>query len=60
VYDEYGKHILKESHWFHMSSRENKNLFHRKKKQITAIEWTNASRRKTTLTAKLSPGERPA
>jgi len=49
VYDEYGKHILKESHWFHMSSPGEQKLIPQEEEQITAIEWTDAKRRKQLL-----------
>jgi hypothetical protein len=49
VYDEYGKHILKESHWFHMSSPGEQKLIPQEEEQITAIEWTDAARRKQLL-----------
>ena len=49
VYDEYGKHILKESHWFHMQSPGIQYLVPQTSEQITAIEWTNKKRRKELL-----------
>jgi len=49
VYDEYGKHILKESHWFHMSSPGKQKLVPQTEEQITAIEWTDEKRRKQLL-----------
>ncbi len=49
VYDEYGKHILKESHWFHMHSPGVQKLVPQLEEQITAIEWANEDRRKKML-----------
>ena len=46
VYDEYGKHILKESHWFNMLSPGIQMLIPQTEEQITAIEWTDDQRRK--------------
>jgi 8-oxo-dGTP pyrophosphatase MutT (NUDIX family) len=45
VYDEFGKHILKESHWFRMHSPGEQALVPQLAEQITAIEWTDATRR---------------
>jgi 8-oxo-dGTP pyrophosphatase MutT (NUDIX family) len=42
VYDEYGKHILKESHWYRMRSPGIQPLVAQASEQITAIEWTDA------------------
>jgi len=49
VYDEFGKHILKESHWFHMSSPGKQKLVPQTEEQITAIEWTDEKRREALL-----------
>lgn len=49
VYDEYGKHILKESHWFRMQSPGLQPLVAQASEQITAIEWTDAKRRASLL-----------
>lgn len=49
VYDEFGKHILKPSHWFWMHSPGVQGLVPQTAEQITAIEWTDAARRKTLL-----------
>jgi len=49
VYDEYGKHILKESHWFHMLSPGKQKLVPQTEEQITAIEWTDEKRRNALL-----------
>ncbi len=44
VYDEFGKHILKESHWFTMKSPGVQKLVPQQEEQITAIEWANDAR----------------
>jgi 8-oxo-dGTP pyrophosphatase MutT (NUDIX family) len=49
VYDEFGKHILKESHWFNMLSPGIQSLIPQTEEQITAIEWTDDKRRKELL-----------
>jgi 8-oxo-dGTP pyrophosphatase MutT (NUDIX family) len=49
VYDEFGKHILKESHWFNMFSPGEQKLIPQLSEQITAIEWTDKKRRKQLL-----------
>ena len=49
VYDEFGKHILKESHWFSMFSPGKQKLIPQLSEQITAIEWTDKKRRKQLL-----------
>jgi len=49
VYDEFGKHILKESHWFSMFSPGQQKLIPQLSEQITAIEWTDKKRRKQLL-----------
>jgi 8-oxo-dGTP pyrophosphatase MutT (NUDIX family) len=49
VYDEYGKHILKESHWYRMRSPGIQALQAQASEQITAIEWTDSKRRKALL-----------
>jgi 8-oxo-dGTP pyrophosphatase MutT (NUDIX family) len=46
VYDEFGKHILKESHWFQMRSPGVQILSPQLEEQITGIEWTDAAARK--------------
>ena len=45
VYDEFGKHILKESHWYNMKSPGLQPLVPQLAEQITAIEWTDENRR---------------
>jgi hypothetical protein len=49
VYDEYGKHILKESHWYRMQSPGVQMLEAQASEQITSIEWTDPKRRKELL-----------
>lgn len=44
VYDEFGKHILKESHWFNMKSPGIQQLIPQQEEQITALEWANEAR----------------
>lgn len=39
VYDEFGKHILKETHWFLMEAQSNQALVPQIEEEITAIEW---------------------
>jgi 8-oxo-dGTP pyrophosphatase MutT (NUDIX family) len=41
VYKEYGKHILKESHWYQMKSSENQKLVPQTDEDITDIKWVN-------------------
>jgi 8-oxo-dGTP pyrophosphatase MutT (NUDIX family) len=49
VYDEYGKHILKESHWYRMRSPGVQPLVAQASEQITAVEWTDERRRTALL-----------
>jgi 8-oxo-dGTP pyrophosphatase MutT (NUDIX family) len=49
VYDEFGKHILKESHWYNMHSPGVQKTVPQSSEQITAIEWTDEKRRKEIL-----------
>jgi 8-oxo-dGTP pyrophosphatase MutT (NUDIX family) len=44
MYDEFGKHILKESHWYRMISPGVQELKPQAEEQITAIEWASAKR----------------
>jgi 8-oxo-dGTP pyrophosphatase MutT (NUDIX family) len=44
VYDEFGKHILKESHWYTMHSPGRQQPVAQAEEQITAIEWANPER----------------
>ena len=39
TYDEYGKHILKESHWYKMKIREDQKLIPQTEEDITEIKW---------------------
>ena len=50
VYDEYGKHILKESHWYRMQSPGVQTLLAQESEQITSIEWADAARRNASPT----------
>ena len=49
VYDEFGKHILKESHWYTMYSPGVQELTAQTEEQITAIEWVDEKRMKELL-----------
>ncbi len=49
VYDEFGKHILKETHWFSMKSPGIQPLVPQEEEQITGLEWANESRIKEML-----------
>ncbi len=44
TYDENGKHILKDSHWYRMSSHSNEKLIPQLNEQITDIEWVSKSK----------------
>jgi 8-oxo-dGTP pyrophosphatase MutT (NUDIX family) len=44
VYDEFGKHILKETHWYDMKSPGVQQLVPQEEEQITALEWANEAR----------------
>lgn len=41
TYTEFGKHILKESHWFKMKGNSNKPLTAQTEEDITDIRWVN-------------------
>lgn len=41
VYDEYGKHILKESYWYHMRAKGDQTPVAQAEEQITDITWAN-------------------
>ena len=41
VYDEFGKHILKETHWYLMKADSNQNLIPQSEEEITGIEWVS-------------------
>jgi 8-oxo-dGTP pyrophosphatase MutT (NUDIX family) len=42
TYDEFGKHILKESYWYHMEADSNGTLIPQTEEDITEIVWMNA------------------
>jgi 8-oxo-dGTP pyrophosphatase MutT (NUDIX family) len=44
VYDEFGKHILKETHWFNMKSPGIQTLVPQEAEQISASEWAGKER----------------
>ena len=50
TYDENGKHILKESHWFMMRSSENQQLIPQQEEQITALKWVGRPQLASLLT----------
>jgi 8-oxo-dGTP pyrophosphatase MutT (NUDIX family) len=39
TYNEFGKHILKESHWFHMKGKSEEKLVAQTEEDITDIRW---------------------
>jgi len=39
TYVDFGKHILKESHWYHMLSKEKEDLIPQVEEDITEIRW---------------------
>jgi len=39
VYDEFGKHYLKTTHWFHFTCFGNQQLQAQAEEDITAVEW---------------------
>lgn len=41
VYDEYGKHILKESYWYHMRAKGDQTPVAQAEEQITDITWAS-------------------
>jgi 8-oxo-dGTP pyrophosphatase MutT (NUDIX family) len=41
TYDEFGKHILKESHWFKMKYTSDKKPVPQQEEDITKIEWVH-------------------
>ena len=49
TYDENGKHILKETHWFRMSVSDTKGLKPQLEEQITELRWIDASGLKEVL-----------
>ena len=42
TYDENGKHILKETHWFRMSAADTSGLKPQQEEQITELRWVGA------------------
>ena len=44
VYDEFGKHILKETHWYDMESPGAQKLTPQVEEQITSLEWADPTR----------------
>ena len=42
TYDEYGKHILKESHWYRMKGKSSDKTKAQKEEGISEIEWVTA------------------
>jgi len=42
TYDESGKHFLKETHWFSMSTRGDQTLMPQAEEQITELKWVGA------------------
>lgn len=42
TYDEFGKHILKESYWYHMEANSDGTLIPQTEEDITEIVWMNA------------------
>jgi hypothetical protein len=39
VYDEFGKHFLKISHWYHMTCSSKQELLPQTEEHITGIKW---------------------
>jgi 8-oxo-dGTP pyrophosphatase MutT (NUDIX family) len=50
VYDEFGKHILKESYWYTMHSPGKQDPVAQAEEQITAISWANKDQVRDLLT----------
>ena len=44
VYDEFGKHILKETHWYRMHAQGGQQFQAQAEEQITSIEWADEQR----------------
>ncbi|MFN5476463.1 MAG: NUDIX hydrolase [Sphingobacteriales bacterium] len=44
VYDEFGKHVLKESYWYTMKSPGHQQLVAQAEEQITAIAWASKNK----------------
>jgi 8-oxo-dGTP pyrophosphatase MutT (NUDIX family) len=49
TYDENGKHILKESHWFRMNAPDMKGLKPQQAEQITELRWVDGEAMKVLL-----------
>ena len=49
TYDDSGKHILKETHWFRMTTRGDQHLLPQQEEQITELKWVNKNEVKTML-----------
>ena len=43
AYDEFGKHFLKISHWYHMTCSSKQNLVPQTEEHITEIKWVKTS-----------------
>jgi 8-oxo-dGTP pyrophosphatase MutT (NUDIX family) len=50
TYDESGKHILKESHWYSMKAPGKQDLVPQSEEQITQIKWVTAAEVKQYIT----------
>jgi 8-oxo-dGTP pyrophosphatase MutT (NUDIX family) len=50
TYDENGKHILKESHWFRMNATDTAGLKPQHEEQITELRWVDGEELKGLLT----------
>ena len=49
TYDENGKHILKETHWFRMSAADGSSLKPQQEEQITELRWVSPGEMKPLL-----------
>ena len=49
TYDENGKHILKETHWFRMTAADDRSLKPQQEEQITELRWVSAGEMKPLL-----------
>jgi 8-oxo-dGTP pyrophosphatase MutT (NUDIX family) len=49
TYDENGKHILKETHWFRMTATDDTSLKPQQEEQITELRWVSADEMKPLL-----------
>ena len=43
TYDENGKHILKESHWYRMTAPAGQSIIPQQEEQITELRWVPAT-----------------